>query len=247
MRYRVSMLLAVALWALTLSGQAKGPNDNSTETARGRARVHGQLWKNTERLDGTIAEELATRTGVITIIDEEDRVENDYAHQILPPYPPMRMVEFACMSDAVVTGRAESGERHMTADLSFIYSEWKFRITRVLQDNPKSSLVGKKELQVVRAGGALGTGGRVVIGKELGFPIFELGDEYLLYLKYIPETGFYKVIAGRSFDLSHGSVADAPYMGRSWDKVPVDEVLRDTKAAISAAKNAVYCAKAANR
>jgi hypothetical protein len=86
-----------------------------------------------------------------------------------------------------------------------------------------------------------------VIGEELDSPIFEVGDEYLLYLRYIPETGFYKAIAGRSFDLSKGPIADAPYIGRSWDKVPVDEVLRDTKAAISAAKNAAYCSKAADR
>jgi hypothetical protein len=241
------MMLAVALWALTLSGQAKGPDNNADEPAKERARVHGQLWKNTERLDETIAKQLARSAGVITIVDEEDRIENDYAHQMLPAYPPMRMVEFACMSDAVVAGRAELGESHMTADLSFIYSEWKFRITRVLQDNPKSSLVGMNEFQVVRAGGALAVNGRVVIGEELHFPIFEVGDEYLLYLRYIPETGFYKAIAGRSFDLSQGPITDAPYMGRSWDKVPVDEVLRDTRAAISAAKNAAYCAKASNR
>jgi hypothetical protein len=93
------MMLAVALRALTLSGQAKTPDEQANEAAKERARVHGQLWKNTERLDGTIAKQLARSAGVITIVDEEDRIENDYAHQMLPAYPPMRMVEFACMSD----------------------------------------------------------------------------------------------------------------------------------------------------
>jgi hypothetical protein len=82
----------------------------------------------------------------------------------------------------------------------------------------------------------------------LDFPQFQPGDEYLLYLKYIPETGFYKAIAGRSFDLSHGPVIDAPYMDRDWTtEVPVDELLRDTKASISAAGTAAYCRKNGNQ
>ena len=107
---------------------------------------------------------------------------------------------------------------------------------------------GKNEIQVVRAGGTLTINGRKVIGKEFNFPEFQPGDEYLLYLKYIPETGFYKAVERRSFNLSHGPVIDAPYMDRDWaTKVPIDELLQDTKAAISAAGTAAYCGKAVNQ
>ncbi len=240
MKFRMPIIcaLALAVLAMTSSGQAKGPNENANEQT---ARVHSQLWHNDEPGE-TIAKRLANTTGnIITTINDEDRIENDGAHQIQPPYPPIRMVEFACKSDAVVVGKAESSVSHMTADLDFIYSEWKVRITTVLQDNPKSPISGSNEISVVRAGGLLTINGRWVIGKEWNFPQFQPGDEYLLYLKYIPETGFYKAIAGRSFNLSHGPVPDAPYMGRSWDEVPVDELLRDTKAAISAAGSSAYC------
>jgi hypothetical protein len=234
-------VLALAVGALTSSGQATRPSENAD--AERAAKVHSQLWHNNE--GETIAKRLEKTTGNITVINDEDRNENDYVHQIQPPYPPLRMVEFACMSDAVVVGTPESGVSHMTADLDFVYSEWKLRITSVLQDNPKSPILGSNEISVVRAGGTLTINGRLVIGKELNFPEFQPGDEYLLYLKYIPESGSYKAIAGRSFNLSHGPVFDAPYMDRSWDKVPVDELLRDTKAAISAAGTAAYCEKGA--
>ena len=238
---RALSVLALAVWALTSSGQAKGSNENASA---GRAvKVHSQLWHNDE--DGqTIAKRLEKTTGYITVINNEDRIENDYARQIQPPYPPIRMAEFACMSDAVVVGTAESSVSHITADLGFIYSEWKIRLSSVLQDNLKSPIFGSNEISVVRAGGLLMINGRWVIGQEWNFPQFQPGDEYLLYLKYIPDTGFYKAIAGRSFDLSHGPVPDAPYYSdRSWDKVPVDELLRDAKAAISAAGTTVYCGR----
>ncbi len=237
--------LLIASVASILSGQAKGPNANANETAQERAaRVHSQLWKNTIDTRGTIAERLAKTTGDITIVDEEER-GNYGAVPLAPAYPPIRMVGFACQSDAVVVATAESGVSHMTADLSFVYSEWRFSVTSVLQDNPKASILGRNEIQAVKAGGTLNINGRLVVGKESYSPEIRAGDEYLLYLNYIPETGYYKATAGRIFDLSHGSVINAPYMDRDWTtKVPVDELLRDTKAAISAAQTAAYCGKA---
>jgi hypothetical protein len=232
-------VLALAFSALTLSGQSKNPDESADER---RARVHSQFWENNEVI-GTIPQLLAEKTGIVTRVDDEDGRENDIAHQIQPPYALVRMIEFACMSDAVVVGIPESGVSHMTTNLHFIYSELQLRITRVLQDNPKSPLIRSKRIPVVRAGGILTINRRLVIGQELHFPQFQPGDKYLLYLKYIPETGFYKAMAGRSFNLSHGPVPDAPYMGRSWDKVPVDELLRDTKAAISAAGTTAHCWK----
>ena len=205
------------------------------------AAIHGQLWHNNDV--ETIAQHLARTAGFIIVVNDEDRIENDGAHQTAPPYPPIRMVDFACQSDAVVVGTPESGVSHITADMGFVYSEWELRIKGVLQDNPKSPIFGRNVIPVVRAGGLLTINGRSVIGKEWNFAPFPPDDEYLLYLKYIPETGFYKAIAGRSFDLSDGPVADAPYMDRSWDKVPVNELLRDTKAAISGARTAAYCRK----
>jgi hypothetical protein len=235
-------VLALAIWALTSSGQAKGPSANSN--AERAAKVHGQLWHN-NNLNETIPQNLEKTVGDVTIIDDDDHAQNYGAMQVEPSYPPPRMVALACQSDAVVVGTPEPGSvSHMTANLAFIYSEWKFQITTILQDNTKSPIFGKNEIQVVRAGGTLTIKGRKVIGKEFRFPEFQPGDEYLLYLKYIPETGFYKAVEGRSFNLSHGPVTDAPYMDRDWTTmVPIDELLRDTKAAISAAGTAAYCKK----
>ncbi len=238
-------VLALAVWALTSSGQAKGPSENANERA---AKVHGQVW-HSNNPSGTISQKLTRTTGDITITDDSDHAQNYGAMAVHPAYPPARMVGFACESDAVVVATAEPGRvSHMTSNLSFIYSEWKFRITSILQDNPKSPIYGNSEIHIVRGGGTLTINGREVVGKEFNFSEFQPGDEYLLYLKYIPESGFYKAVEGRSFDLSHGPVIDAPYMDRDWaTKVPTDELLRDTKAAISAAGTPAYCWKGGNQ
>ena len=241
---RALYMLSLAVWALTSSGQAKGPSENANERA---AKVHGQLWHNDEQGE-TIAKRLENKpTGIIILTNSSDSGENFGAIALAPPYPPIRMVGFACQSDAIVVGTPESGVSHMTADLDFIYSEWKVRITSVLQDNPKAPIFGSNKISVVRAGGLLTINGRSVVGQEKDFFQFQTGDDYLLYLKYIPETGFYKAIGGRSFNLSHGPVIGAPYIGDWTTKVHIDKLLRDTKAAISAAGTAAYCGKGRNK
>jgi hypothetical protein len=153
------------------------------------------------------------------------------------------MVELASMSDAVVVAIPELMVlSHLTADGDFVYTEWKFRIKEVIQDNPKAPVVGKT-ISIVRAGGTLVINGRKVIATEWQFDDFQPGDEYLLFLKHVPETGYYKANGGRTYDLSHGPI-DAgrlPFLymddHEGEGDLPVEVLLRDTKAAAAAAES----------
>jgi hypothetical protein len=168
---RALCVLALAARALTSSGQATHPSENAI--AERVEKIHGHLWHNNDVEN--IAQHLARTTGFIIVVNDDDRNENGGALQIASPYPPIRMVAFACQSDAVVIGTPESGVSHMTADLGFIYSEWKLRIKDVLQNNPKSPISGSNEISVVRAGGLLTINRRAVIGKEIGFSTISAG------------------------------------------------------------------------
>jgi len=87
--------------------------------------------------------------------------------------------------------------------------EWKFRIKEVLADNPNSP-INDQTINVVRAGGTVLVNGHKIIGTESEFPDFQPGDEYLMYLKHIPETGYYKASGVRTYNLSHGTVPVKP-------------------------------------
>lgn len=102
-------------------GQASQPSSEESKAQRD-ARLHSQLWHTFSSYG--IMQQLSETTGNITVINNEDEQDNDMVHDIRPPYPPLRLVEFSCLSDAVVVATAVHGISHMTADGKFTYSDW---------------------------------------------------------------------------------------------------------------------------
>ena len=159
-------------------------------------------------------------------------------------------MELACATDAVVLVTPLASVSHLTADKTFLYSDWTMHIEEVLQDTPKAPIGGKETIDVVRTGGKLTIGGRRVYGKATDFPEFQPGGRYLLFLTYIPETGAFKARTERSFNLVLGTKSAEnphPYAHlHTADPVPSaspEELVTDTRAAITYAAGKGYCKK----
>jgi hypothetical protein len=99
-------------------------------------------------------------------------------------------------SDLVVLGKVGTGTTHTTADKDWLYTDWNFAVEEVLKDNPKASVHPGATILVTRPGGKLQVNGRMVYATCSDFQEFASGPEYLLYLRFIPETGAY--VAGGS-------------------------------------------------
>jgi hypothetical protein len=233
----LSLAVSIAAW-----GQATPP---STETpAERNLRVHSHIY-HADYGTGFIARKLAGSTGDITVVDDQDARDNDYVSSgPASDYPPTRLVEWSCYTDAAVVATALVGGSHMTDNGSFVYTEWKFKVKEVLQDNPKAPIGAT--ITVVRAGGELLVNGRKVIGEEQNFPAFTPGTNYMMFLTYIPETGAYKANGLRSFDVSGDTLPAGkrvPYGNHDYSvSVKSEDLLRDTRAAVAKANGWPACA-----
>jgi hypothetical protein len=212
-------------------------------------KVHSRIFQSSSV--GTIPEILVKTTGDLTIPNADD-IEGGIMTDIdTPPYPPVTLVDLACFADAVVLATPVASVSHLTADKTFLYSDWTMHVEEVLQDTPKEPIGGKETIAVVRPGGKLTIDGRTIYGKATDFPDFHSGDRYLLFLTYIPETGAFKARTQRSFNLvldTKSANKPHPYADRPSLAGPVpssspEQLVRDARAAIIYAAGIPNCAK----
>ncbi|HWW74001.1 MAG TPA: hypothetical protein VNZ44_01320 [Pyrinomonadaceae bacterium] len=144
-------------------------------------------------------------------------------------------------SDAVVVATVRAKESQLTEDEKYVFTDYEVTVKEVLKDNAASHLSASDVLTVTRPGGKVLLGGHLITVVDEGVKPLTVGDEYLLFLKFIPETGTYAAISeGRSgFKLSHGRVeslsAGAGY-ARKQEGRDSDSLVGEARAAAAASK-----------
>jgi hypothetical protein len=103
----------------------------------------------------------------------------------------LEMEGLTCGCSLVVLGKVGTGISHLTADKGFLYTDWGFLAEEVIRNNPDSSVAVGGSITIVKAGGRLKIQGRMVYATDDFSPEFQSGDEYLLFLYFIPKTGAY--------------------------------------------------------
>lgn len=107
-----------------------------------------------------------------------------------------------CRHDLTVVGRIGTGTSHLTNDGGFLYTDWGFLVEQVIRNNPEAPVVSGNSIIVVKAGGKLQVQGRTVYAVDDNFAGFESGQEYLLFLDYVPKTGAYAAYAPSGYGIS---------------------------------------------
>lgn len=111
-------------------------------------------------------------------------------------------------SDAVLVGRPYNRISALTAEKTFVFSDYEFIIEDVLKDKSKH-LSANSQIVVTRPGGLITYESKSFRAIDSEFQLFRLGDIYLLFLHRIPETGTYLVTAERAFSIKDGNVLSA--------------------------------------
>lgn len=101
------------------------------------------------------------------------------------------LVNLTIDSDLVIVGKAGKSVSHMLPNKSYLYTQTQFAIEDVVKNNPKAPVEPSSTITVGRAGGVLRVNGRMVYAVCPDFLLFRKGQDYLLYLTFIPQTGGY--------------------------------------------------------
>jgi hypothetical protein len=116
-----------------------------------------------------------------------------------------------CKADAIVVGIVKSKSSQLTEQGTSIFTDYDLSVENVYKDNAAASLQPGTDITVTRFGGAvkLNGKGRVLRATSETERPLKVGDRYVLFLKFIPETGAYSSVAytgDNSFELKGDSV-----------------------------------------
>ena len=108
---------------------------------------------------------------------------------------PTDLPELAATSDVIVEATILGQRSFLDADGSRIWTDYRLQVTRALraQDRRDAEAV----LTVRRRGGTLKLGARSIVSTENNFLPFQLGEQYVLFLRKTSVPGLYTIVSGR--------------------------------------------------
>jgi hypothetical protein len=187
-------------------GVQKEQQEEATPVQEGvktpRQREHGKLFKG---YGGKKLDELpATPSGDIMIVVEPG------LSAVLPGEAPANSLAIlsgiGCDADAVILGNPKNKTSQITGDGNFVFSDYEVTVGRVLKDNSASPIQVGSSIIVTKDGGTIKYKGRTITAINRGFRSFEMGGQYLLFLKYLPASNSYQAFSNGSFHLQGDKV-----------------------------------------
>lgn len=198
-----------------------------------KQRKHRRLFGDYKR-DRNIRELAATLTE-----DVELRVGVPMGGSV-PGMPKTTLQSFlndvSCAADAIVVGTVLNKESQITEDGTFIFTDYEMRISKIVKDNSTAPIEHHGKILLTYPGGAIRINDRVIRAEDSSFHLLRLNEEYLLFLKFIPETGAYQVFERKAnFHVTEGRVIKLAEEGLSHQlKAPdrLKPLLREVRSAL---------------
>jgi hypothetical protein len=161
-----------------------------------------------------------------------DRSEN------LPKYPDPGLRSIACVADAIILGLPISAETGVTEAGDFLFTDYVVSVKSIIKARPPEPLIAGSRIVITRPGGETKLNGHEVRMTVANFPLLESNQQYLLFLRYLPETNTYRAFRSGTFILtSKGGVApidnSAQKLGAKSSQRQ-DAFLTEVRAAVSA-------------
>lgn len=111
----------------------------------------------------------------------------------------------AANSDLVIIGTPHKCDSAATSDGQFIFSDYVTSVDRVYGNRGLAVIPGQT-IVVGRPGGIISVEGKQILGSVYGYPLFHLGEPYLMFLKFMPATGGFLVVGEAAFNVSGENV-----------------------------------------
>jgi hypothetical protein len=111
-------------------------------------------------------------------------------------YEPVQLADLAGRADLVVEASTTGGQSVLKQDETDIYTDYTFTISALIKNRRRIGLHVGDAITVRRVGGSVQIDGRTVQSIENGFPVFNAGERYILFLVQTPRPDAYAVMGG---------------------------------------------------
>ena len=195
-------VLAIALLALSvislfvpISEGQKGFGDEATVVKRGKVTDEERAFSNEySKLYSSIAVQK------LTALSKAERTagvqqgvfiakEKPYFLGIeTPPAPQEFLRDLSCKADAVILGTPVTKVAHLTADETFVYSQYEVRVEKILKDNLAAPIRSNTSIPVTRPGGLVKVNDQLIRVEDKNFETLKFRKEYILFLRYVPDA-----------------------------------------------------------
>lgn len=164
-----------------------------------KQKAHGKLFKH----HGPKLRDLAAqREGAVEIEEETGFVIEDPS--ATPDTSPLKAA--AGQADAIVVGVLKSKSAQLTEEANFIFTDYEMSVEEVIKDNEVAPVKVGRPIVVTRDGGSVEIKGKVFTAKRADFKPPLVGNRYLFFLRFIPETDSYLAYGNGAFELKGDKV-----------------------------------------
>lgn len=156
--------------------------------------------------------------------------------------PTLRFEDFIrnlnCEADLVATVLINDQTSQLTENSEFIFTDFTATIGTVYKNNQAALATSGNPIIISRPGGKVEIKGKVVSALDASFKMLKPGRQYLLFLKYITQTGAYRSIRQGSFEIKNDELV-------AMTEEALPDGSGDTRAFSSAIQSALYsnCSK----
>ena len=171
-----------------------------------KQRQHSRIFKRFEIVTGgKKLREITTKSGDVYVV----RMVGDV--KILRPTSLNEYLSnLTCRASAVVMGTVISKTSQLIDEGTFTFTDYELNVTEILKNNPTAPIEPNGRLTYTSPGGAVELNGRTIGAVDYHSEPLQVGEQYLLYVNFIPDTGSYKgfsdAVNGDTFALRDGVI-----------------------------------------
>lgn len=194
----------------TQHGIAPSKQEEATPIQEGvmteKQRKHSKIFKGfREVTGGKKLRDLVTERGDVEVIVPVGDVQTPRSVN-LSKY----LQNISCEADLVVIGTVKNKASQLIEEGTFVFTDYEVTATEILKNNPVVPIEPNNSITLTRSGGAVRLNNHIVRAIDYRNEPLEVGNRYLLFLRFVSETGAYRPLGSSvkedSFQLSDGGL-----------------------------------------
>jgi len=120
--------------------------------------------------------------------------------------------KLTCNASAVFLATVQSKSSQLLDEGTFTFTDYEMRIDEVLKNNSSSPIEPNMIVTYTGPGGAVELDGKVINAIDYRSEPLQLGEQYLIYAAFLPDTASYRgldISGGDAFEIKHGVIRQA--------------------------------------